>query len=142
MEIKADCRSPFRSEVERAGCQFPAEFNRLGTVVNGTSGRLEASAVFSCGPESKQKANSFNKKGRVCIARLIPSPSSTCSDNSFSFPRWSRGRRGLECYLDRSVSTGNISARAKMNWAADLECFYVIFSSTQFLTHISYFKLI
>ena len=46
MEIKADCKSAFRSQVKRACCQFPAEFNRLVPVVNGASGRLEASAVF------------------------------------------------------------------------------------------------
>ena len=46
-EIKADCKSALGSQVKRACCQFPAEFNRLAPVVNGASGRLEASAIFS-----------------------------------------------------------------------------------------------
>lgn len=67
MEIKADCRSAFWFSVERACCQAPAEFHRLAPVVSGTSGQLEASAIFSSGQEPEQEANSFGKKVRACL---------------------------------------------------------------------------
>lgn len=99
--------------------------------------------LFFLWAESKQKENSFKKKGRVCIASLIASPSSTCSDNSSTLPRQPGGKRGLECYLNRSVSTGHLRAtRKKLYLSVDLESLYIIFGSSQFLNQLSYLKLI
>lgn len=145
MEIKADCRSVFRFQVKRACCQFPAEFNRLAAEVNSTSGQLEASAIYHLGKKQTESKfiSFFKEKARVCIVRLIGSPLSTCSGNSSSFSRQSGGKRGLECYLNISVSTGNFSARGRELYSTvDLEFLYIAFYFTQFLTQLSYSKFI
>ena len=70
MEIKADCKSAFRSQVKRACCQFPAEFNRLAPVVNGASGWLEASAVFSLWAECWTESRFIQGKGESLHCKL------------------------------------------------------------------------
>lgn len=67
MEIKADCGFAFRSQVERACCQFPSAGNRLAPVVNGTSGQSEASVMFFSGQKAEQKANVFKGEGELVL---------------------------------------------------------------------------